>query len=390
MQLSHIFLQDDSLGSSVPLNSSNLPQNSKNLPQGMTEEGTEGKKRKGPQERTSKSEAAQRDKLDPGFDLNKTYCLGESMAHLDPNSVSWQSMETLRQLQAESETPPAPPPPKRRSHKMTTKEVRFAPAKQAKITCDGRNAAQGGSKLLPGKEQKEKAKKSERFLPAINKGSRKTGSLGLEGQRASIERGGTNMIQMEVSGIASPPPQQFADHSFEERDVQKLAEFDSPKTARKNPFSKLRFRKNRVAPAAPTFTTEDDVDTSDEYYLPDPPRPRKKRKKKVAGANDETPHRKKDSADEENRSSTEMIRFMGEVIALRPFPNGGVGVRETLQLLRGEDWHGKCDGLVGVHRLIRFHQSELIDDLHRVVIAVLAEVRVYGYLNVTKVNCTFI
>ncbi|XP_028409704.1 TOG array regulator of axonemal microtubules protein 1-like isoform X3 [Dendronephthya gigantea] len=63
------------------------------------------------------------------------------------------------------------------------------------------------------------------------------------------------------------------------------------------------------------------------------------------------------------------------VSELHPFSNGDAAIKTTLKLLDDTEWEVKCDGLLCVRRLIRHHVDDVVQQLHVLILAVVAEVK---------------
>ena len=343
-------------------------------------------------------------------DFNKTFTLGESLAHADPSSVSWQTLQALAQ------TAPVPPPPeiptktkkkKKRSnegsegsdptlHNGARKHVTDTEYSQNQRTCE-RNEP------LPSRQDGRKA--------TVKTGLRKAGALGPEGQRPSIERGGTNTIKMEVNGVKSPPPPAQLSPEKELSPPAAVPPARGGARGRKQRQSEPAFmlgsHETKMAMGghddSPTGTTrggatltDESPDGSSERLLPEVPRQSRKKHSKYAviggnrGAREDHRlaqsnghhHRRRGSCDDgfptatTGENGSPMNRSLPD---LQPFSSPERGLREALSQLDDSDWNKKCDGLLGVRRLAAYHTQRLIPDLHNVTLAVVKEVRAVSH-----------
>jgi hypothetical protein len=343
-------------------------------------------------------------------DFNRTFTLGVSLAHADPSSVSWQTLQALTQAA------PVPPPPE-----IPTKTKK---KKKKKRSNEGSGSSEGSDPTLHNGERgarkhvadteygqnqrtcerneplpshhngrKTKPNEDKRGLATVKTGLRKVGALGPEGQRPSIERGGTNTIKMEVNGVKSPPPP--AQLSPE----KELSPPAAVPPARGGARGAAGRKQRQSEPAfmfgshetkmgmggqddSPTGTTRGGATLTDES--------RKKHSKyAVIGGTKGTRedhhlaqsnghhHRRRGSCDDgfpvttTGENGSPMNRSLPD---LQPFSSPERGLREALSQLDDSDWNKKCDGLLGIRRLAAFHTQRLIPDLHDVTLAVVKEV----------------
>ena len=261
-------------------------------------------------------------------DFNKTFTAGESLAHLHPSVTTWQTLQSLTQT-----APAAPVAEKPRKKKKKRKEG----SDEGGGSSDGSDLAVSDrgdaltfnkhsvdhprqrSEPPPSREQKKqkKLKRLEGSLPTMKAGARRAGSLGLEGQRPSIERGGTNMIMMEVNGIKSPPPLPLPEQQEHVSPIMRETRETHGKKQRKS------------EPAFAFKETTEASGLSTKWDVPD----------------------------------------------LQPLLNADRGLLESLNQLDNSDWKEKCEGLMGVRRLAMFHVEKLVPELHTITLAVVQEVK---------------
>ena len=346
-------------------------------------------------------------------DFNRTFTLGESLAHADPSSVSWQTLQALAQA---APIPPAPDvaankKPKKKKKKRSSEGSGSSESSNTTLLGDRMGKAvpdaghshqsQGRNEFLQNGQQ-TKLDEDGRRLPVDKARLRKAGPLGPEGQRPSIERGGTNTVQMEVNGVKSPPPAQLSP----EKELSPPAvtrggvRGAGRKQRHSEPAHMFGSKEGKMAVAGPdtspgtatrgiTFT-DDSPDGTSERILPDVPRPPRKKRSKyaVSGGTKGTRedrlaqsnghHRRRGSCDNGLPAGENGSPLNRSLPDLQPFSSPERGLRGSLSQLDDSDWNEKCDGLMGVRRLAAFHTTRLIPDLHSVTLAVVKEVRT-GY-----------
>lgn len=327
--------------------------------------------------------------------FSKTFNAGESLAHLDPSVTTWQDLQNLTQT-----TPTAPPldkPRKKKKKRKSAGDEGDGSSNGSDLVSNGRRDAvmtdrcnqdhpQENSELSPSRERKQKPKsrKVEGGLPTVKGGVRRPGPLGPERQRPSIERGGTNMIKMEVNGIKSPPPiaEQQEHSSPVARDTR---EIHGRKQRKPEPDFMFKEPLGQSKPPLPPTTTfpGEGLEHSD-GGLPEVPHPWKKHSKYAVTRS------VKDESSVGHYSghwqnSGDGLREGGGVggenqspgdSELQPFSNADRGLRECLDQLENSDWNTKCEGLTAVRRLAMFHPEKLLSELHTVTLAVIEEVKV--------------
>ena len=361
-------------------------------------------------------------------DFNRTFTLGESLAHADPSSISWQTLQALTQ------TAPLPPHPELApANKMTKKKKKKRSSEGSGSSegsdptlLDGRRGAgkptmKAGysqnhkthserNEALPTRHRQAKLNEDVCDLPTVKTKLRKPGALGPEGQRPTIERGGTNTIKMEVNGIKSPPPP--TQLSPEDKELSPPAAVPTHTMGgARGPGRKLRHSEpafmfgsceTKMAASGRGHDTslsgttrgvtliDESPDGSNERLLPEVPRQSRKKHSKYAvmggtrGAREDNHllaqsnghHRCRGSCDDglpaTGGNGSPLNRSLPD---LQPFSSPERGLRESLSQLDASDWNEKCDGLMGVRRLAAFHTQRLIPELHNVALAVVKEVR---------------
>ena len=364
------------------------------------------------QERTITGDVHRRGKSGASIetDFNKSFTVGESLAHLHPSSTTWQAMQSL--TQTAPPTAAAVPVSDKKSNKKKKKKRRLG-SDEGEGSSGGSgptleergNRADGDVRGHPQAERavpppsqeyntrdRQGAKKSDvgSRLPAVKAGLRRAGMLGPEGQRPSIERGGTNTITMEIYGVKSPPPEQPSPEQLsppvEVTRERKVAHG----RRQRNSEPAYMFSDTRAMPGAsklplpphtPTaFTANEVLEDSCTGQLPEVVRrPYKKHSKyAMTRAKDEFQPplqngrwRAEGGCVVEDCSPSDSKSNLPE---LQPFVNPDRGLRECLDQLDISDWSEKCDGLTAVRRLAMFHPETLVAQLHTVTLAVVQEV----------------
>ena len=333
-------------------------------------------------------------------DFSKTFTAGESLAHLHPSVTTWQAMQCLTQ------TAPAAAPVSTGDDKLPKKKKKKK--KQKSGSEEGEGSSDGSDPTVRGhtenwrspdrvrersepppsrehnNHQRQKLKKLDGgSLPAVKVGFRRAASLGPEGQRPSIERGGTNTITMEVNGVKSPPPlprqrlSPVARQTMEAHESTWKQRKSEPACAFREARETPGLSKPPMPPPSTATFMGDDIESSGAAVV----RPARKKHSKyaVSGAKDKSPpsHRRKsvdvlgEGGVMENRSPGGSKLNLPE---LQPFLNVERGLRDTLDQLESSDWNENCEGLMGVRRLAVFHVDRLIPELHTVTLAVLKQV----------------
>ena len=222
-------------------------------------------------------------------------------------------------------------------------------------------------------------------------------------RRPSIERGGTNTIEMEVSGVGSHSGSRGKENLvIQDQSVSQL------QTTKENSGGRKRQKHN---------SGEEDTDATmlSAHYIvskrPVPPpsvdqptnpslsAPAKDTQKRAkrsrqhshptstqesgyGPAGDETP-RGSNPTRRTNTIITDMESSMNggggspcesQLIELQPLHNPEQGLKESIAKIGKEDWSAKCDGMIGVRQVALYHPDVLQPQLHSVVLAVQKEV----------------
>ena len=346
-------------------------------------------------------------------DFTQTFTAGVSLAHVHPSAATWQDMQNLAQI-APVDTPPDKPRKKKKKRSVGSNEEGSGSLNGSDLTLEGgrsRGTAVGGEvKSIPrhlrernGPPQtRESNNINERLnvkkppegvsrLPVLKTGLRKPGSLGPEGQRPTIERGGTNTIVMEVNGVKSPPPAHLSPEQLSPP-VQRRARESRAGKKQRNSEPAFMFSETQTTFPPPGLSKPPqgfDGGSSGgmgQQLLPDVARqPRRKQSKYAVSsktADDPPPYNGHRYSSVENGvgggeggspgdSKCSLPVGDGE---LQPFANSDRGLHESLGQLDDSDWNKKCDGLLGVQRLAVFHTDKLLSDLHNITLAVVKEV----------------
>ena len=275
------------------------------------------------------------------------------------------------------------------------------------------------------KPRKTEAPKGNQPPPKL-----RSGPLGYEPgveRRPSIERGGTNTIEMEVSGIGSrgssrgkenitaqavpsstqPPPQAIKENSpgrkqqkrypvaaVDEADmvgVQSVVQYASSKPP--VPQSSME-RLSNASLSAPTKNTQKKIKKTRLYSH----HQTSSHESGYGAAGDETakqqttygatatPRQQTTYGATASDMDSSMNSGVGgggggsgspgesQLIELQPFSNPEHGLRDSIAKIDSEDWSAKCDGMVGIRQVAMYHPAVLQPHLHTVVLAVQKEV----------------
>ena len=314
------------------------------------------------------------------INLNKTYVIKEEMAATSTTHTSKKPAQVgalskikgVRQsvtVQSQEDEPDAPP--------------------MRGISLEGHSLEKGTEN--DGREvQKKKSRKlsdhSKGNVPSKPRTSR-SNSFAVEGlqRRPSIERGGTNMIDMEVSGVGSP-----------RRSGEGGSGPQTPSLSQATKESILQKRQKQLEEKQPGFESHSATYPSSKPPIPPQPatdltvsapvrhvrnkqkhRSSSKTESGFAPAGDETPrgYGRNSSLAELDASTTGGSLNGSQLEELNPFDNPERGLREAVQNISSEDWSAKCEGMLAVRRLAMFHTDTLLPQLHSVVMAVQEEVR---------------
>jgi hypothetical protein len=297
-----------------------------------------------------------------------------------------------------------------------------------------RDPASSSSKEV---QVKKKPRKAEALKGNIPPPKLRSGPLGHEPgveRRPSIERGGTNTIEMEVSGIGSrgssrgkenlavvtqdlpssssqPQPQPHAPATKENSGGRKrrkhthspvaagVEETDTATVAGVHVVQSVGQYTSTTKPPVPPASTERSTNPS----LSAPIKNAQKKVKKsrqhshhqassqepgYGTAGDETPSRRTSygttvsdvysgtsSGGGGGGGSGNGSPGESQLIELQPFSNPEHGLRESMARIASEDWSAKCGGMIGIRQLAMYHPAVLQPQLHSVVLAVQKEVR---------------
>ena len=268
------------------------------------------------------------------------------------------------------------------------------------ISLQGHGLDQGGGAREVAKEGQPR-KKSRKIETGNVPPKVRSTSLGSEiQQRPSIERGGTNTFEMEVSGVGSLrenddsngyPSQPSLSQATKESIVRKRQkqlegqqkhsplEGTSPKTLSATyPSSK--------PPLPPQATADITTASAPLQHVKQRQRGRSysnsssHRSQAESGyvtAGDETPKEqftRRNSTGGDSSSTANGSPNGGALEELHPFSNPEQALREALKNLEDSNWSSKCDGMLAVRRVAMFHPEVLGPQLHNTVLAVRQEV----------------
>ena len=220
-------------------------------------------------------------------------------------------------------------------------------------------------------------------------------------RRPSIERGGTNTIEMEVSGVGSrgssrgkenwaAPEQQVISSQAESTKEEitggsRKREKHSPAVEDTDSGVQPIQYVSRKPPVPPTSM---DRATNPSLSAPIKNAQKKARKSRhyshqsnsqesgYSTAGDDTPTRRSSTAtaEMESSSSTGGSPSESQLIELQPFSNPEQGLRDSMAKISNEDWNVKCNGMIGIRQVAMYHPAVLQAQLHSVVLAVQKEV----------------
>ena len=342
-------------------------------------------------------------------DFNRTFTLGESLAHADPSAVSWQTLQALAQ------SAPLPPAPKKPADKKAKKKKQNSGSNEGSGSLEGsgtillerrkRSGNKGDSPALDaGRSQSHRCEPPRRSLengerrrsleldeencqlPTVRGGLRKSG------RRLTFERGAADTIGAEANGTDSPslklspdelsppePPPRATGRPRKQRHSEPAFNFGGDKT---------EYGSSPKVNRSITFSDES-PDGSEGLLLPEVPRQPRKRQSKYAvskgrdghpsQSNRHPAHRRRRSLEDSGPAASENGSPPSGSIPpdLHPFSNADRGLRNSLSQLDSSDWNEKCEGLLGVRRLAAYHTTRLLPELHTVTLAVVKEVSVF-------------
>ena len=282
-------------------------------------------------------------------------------------------------------------------------------------------------------QAKKKPRKAEALKGNLPPPKLRSGLLGYEPgieRRPSIERGGTNTIEMEVSGIGSRGSSRGKENLAIVQDLPSSSQSLSQPhaaaatTTKENSGGRKRWKHSPVVAGVEETDTAvaGVVQQSVGQYAssttkpPVPPTsmvqerstnpslsaPLKNAQKKVkknrqhshhqvnsqesgyGTAGDETPSRRTSygttvsdtysSASSGGGGGGNGSPGESQLIELQPFINPEQGLRESVAKIASEDWSAKCDGMIGIRQLAMYHPGVLQPQLHSVILAVQKEV----------------
>ena len=283
-------------------------------------------------------------------------------------------------------------------------------------------------------QAKKKPRKAEALKGNLPPPKLRSGLLGYEPgieRRPSIERGGTNTIEMEVSGIGSRGSSRGKENLAIVQDLPSSSQSLSQPHAAAATTTKENSGGRKRRKHSPVVAGVEETDiavagvvqqsvgqyASSTTKPPVPPTsmvqerstnpslsaPIKNAQKKVkknrqhshhqassqesgyGTTGDETPSRKTSygttvsdtysSASSGGGGGGNGSPGESQLIELQPFINPEQGLRESIAKIASEDWSAKCDGMIGIRQLAMYHPGVLQPQLHSVVLAVQKEVR---------------
>ena len=328
------------------------------------------------------------------IDLNKTYVEKEDMTvTATPTTSTYASSKKLAQVGALSKLKTV-----RRSTPLQSQGDEPSEPLSREISLEGHSLERGGvSDVQPKKKPRKMSEPMRGNAPPKPRPSR-SNSFAVEGQqrRPSIERGGTNMIDMEVSGIGS------GRRSVETTDghghqTASLSQATKESIARKK-LKQLEDEEPGLELQSATYPTSkppihpqptDLTASAPAHHL----RSKQKHRSRSNSHNHQQPESgygvAGDEAPRDRHSGRNSLTVEtdsygsttggspngSQLEELNPFANPEHGLREAMQNLSSDDWSAKCEGTLGVRRLAMFHGDVLLPQLHNVVMAVQQEVR---------------
>lgn len=250
-------------------------------------------------------------------------------------------------------------------------------------SCDQEEVAQPKRQ----KRQSEPPMRTAR-LPPKPPGSRLASlSMEREPRQPTIERGGTNTVVMEVSGIGSTST--GGGGGGEGDDMASVLSQATKESVVRKRRKRLDFQPpSETGTSAKPPLPPNPVDTPTNS-TPQPHNQLKKVRRKSVMAEDEsgyvtlgddTPKRKQPStrlateAAPPAHSAATSTNGSPVLDELHPFSAPERAFREALRDVDSSDWSSKCDGLLAVRRLAMFHPEVLGPQLHTVILSVQKEV----------------
>ena len=329
-------------------------------------------------------------------DLNHTYTVESKEDKISPTysmafaakkqSTPTRTSRTLSQAKRERPTPTEEP----------------APGIMNEISLEGVSLDKEGKETQP-KRKSRKVDPPRGNLPPPRLRSNSLSHDGSKERRPSIEKGGTNTIDMEVSGVGSQNKassdtsitptntsmtlgqlsQTTKESLMRKRQKQQQDDEVSQDSYKVQSASYSSTKKPPIPPGQDTVTTSAPVENV---------RKRNKRKNRL-NPNSHNGHQTDSSPDETPKNSGSLrssrrnsitisdvdSSFNGgspdELVELHPFNNPEQGLKDSLQNIGSEDWSSKCAGMLGVRRVTMYNPEVLQPYLHTVVLAVEKEVR---------------
>ena len=333
--------------------------------------------------------------------LNRTYTVAE--AESDSRHVVCESKKQKKPSGKSKST----------SHGKRNSPTEEPDAVVYRMSLQGRGLDQGGQAGEGAKEgqPKKKSRRVETMPRGFNAPPKvRSKSLGSEAQqrRPSIEQGGINTVEMEVSGVGSlgsrggdtgvtnggylaqPALSQATKESIVRKRQKQLEQHSPPEgaslktlsatypsskpplppqamadvtTATSAPLQRVKQRRRGRSYSNPSSHSSHQSQAESGYVTAGDETP--KQQQQVARTNNGG-----DSPGAENGSPNGGAALE----ELNPFGNPEQALREALRNLDGSDWNGKCDGLLAVRRVAMFHPEVLGPQLHNTVLAVQQEV----------------
>ena len=264
----------------------------------------------------------------------------------------------------------------------------------------------------PKKKKKQRPADGHKGYNLLPTSKPRSGPLDYEAgveRRPSIERGGTNTIEMEVSGVGSYGSSRGTENTVVPS--QELPSSSQPQDNKEGSAGSRKRQKHSPAaedtdagvvqlaqcgsskPPIPPPSTEQSANPS----LSAPIRNVQKKARKsrqyshqatsqesgYGTAGDETPSRRTSAVTADMDCSMNGSGGAGggggspsesQLIELQPFNNPEVGLRESIAKIGSEDWSAKCNGMIGIRQVAMYHPAVLQSQLHSVVLAVQKEV----------------
>ena len=222
--------------------------------------------------------------------------------------------------------------------------------------------------------------------------SREAGSLVRERvRRSSMDREGTNMIDMEINSVTSMGDSRSSQPAPLPQSTKRQQTTDEYTTNYKAQSATYPFSKKPPIPPVnentepATSAPSERVRKRNKHKKISPPL-RRQSESGYSTAGDVTPrtddysnyhgsHRNSVSGDFEssyNRGSNGSPD--GSLQELQPFSSPDQGLKESIRNIDTDDWNLKCEGLLGIRRVAMYHPEVLLPRLQAVIRAVEKEV----------------